>query len=278
MDNLKTLMLLAGGGLPGIEVNFGASRAVIERLGMPFKFYGTSGGAIVGATLASVGPIADDERIEEIHQHLLSLSTNDLIKRRWQRWLAPLAIKYRLSSQPIQKQLEILLPPDFSDLPIPFACVASDTGKKRGVTLSDGDLREAVLASMSIGGLWDYVERDGAYLSDGGTFANLPVPTVADMLEADKIIAIIPHEPARFDETASWINRLRFNAPLTLELQSERSLTYMRSVLETARGHADDLILMQPPLDGAVLSFSDGHRFIRDAYQWSTEELRKNGL
>ncbi len=78
---------------------------------------------------------------------------------------------------------------DFNHLPIPYAAIASDivTGEK--VILRDGDLASAMLASMSVPGVFAPVKINGQLLIDGGVTSNLPIE-VAKNMGADIIIAV----------------------------------------------------------------------------------------
>src|SRR5262249_43021107 len=73
----------------------------------------------------------------------------------------------------------------FDDLPIPFRCVATNMLTGDGVVLHDGELAQAVRASMSIPGVFTPVEIDGQVLADGGMVENIPVQVVQGM-QAEK--------------------------------------------------------------------------------------------
>ncbi len=64
---------------------------------------------------------------------------------------------------------------DFNKLMVPFRAVASDVNNKKAVVLRDGDLGDAVRASMSYPFLFTPVTIDGTPLYDGGIFNNYPV-------------------------------------------------------------------------------------------------------
>ena len=70
---------------------------------------------------------------------------------------------------------------DFSQLPIPFRCVAADMKKNQEVVLKSGRLAQAMRASMAIPGAFKPVKINGRVLVDGGMFNNLPVDVVRDM-------------------------------------------------------------------------------------------------
>lgn len=77
----------------------------------------------------------------------------------------------------------------FDDLPIPFRCVATDIATGEKVVLADGDLAEAIRASMSIPGVFSPVPRGGRLLVDGGLVENLPVAEAEEM-GADVVVAV----------------------------------------------------------------------------------------
>ncbi len=77
----------------------------------------------------------------------------------------------------------------FSDTKIPFAAVAVDLISETPVVIKDGRLRDGILPSISIPGVFPAVERDGMFLVDGGVLADVPVRELrAD--GADFIIAV----------------------------------------------------------------------------------------
>lgn len=75
------------------------------------------------------------------------------------------------------------------DLEIPFAAVACNVIDGTAVTLRNGPVVEAVVASCAIPGLFAPVERDDMLLVDGGIIDNLPVDA-ARLLGADIVVAV----------------------------------------------------------------------------------------
>lgn len=74
-------------------------------------------------------------------------------------------------------------------LPIPFGAVATDLRMGQEVVLRKGDIIEAVRASISLPGIFTPVEKDHAFLIDGGLVNPLPVSAARDM-GADFVIAV----------------------------------------------------------------------------------------
>lgn len=63
---------------------------------------------------------------------------------------------------------------DFSQLMVPFLCVAADMNKRQPVVFDRGSLPEAIRASMSIPLAFKPVKRDSMLLYDGGIYDNFP--------------------------------------------------------------------------------------------------------
>ena len=78
---------------------------------------------------------------------------------------------------------------DFSDLPIPFACVAVDLITNEEVVFHSGKLPTAIRASMAIPGVFAPVEMDNKILIDGGFRNNFPTD-VCKAMGADIIIGV----------------------------------------------------------------------------------------
>ena len=78
---------------------------------------------------------------------------------------------------------------DFSDLSLPFACVATDLASGREIWLKEGSVAHAVRASIALPGLFAPVPRDGGFLVDGGLVNPVPV-SLCRALGADIVIAV----------------------------------------------------------------------------------------
>ncbi len=78
---------------------------------------------------------------------------------------------------------------DFHDLPLPFACVATDLVSGREVWLKEGSVAAAVRASIALPGLFAPQLRDERLLVDGGLVNPVPV-SLCRALGADVVIAV----------------------------------------------------------------------------------------
>jgi NTE family protein len=77
---------------------------------------------------------------------------------------------------------------DFDTLPIPFRAVALEIPEGKPVLLREGDIAEAIRASMSIPGIFDIFNIDGTQYMDGGVVDNLAIRRAKE-LGYDIIIA-----------------------------------------------------------------------------------------
>ena len=78
---------------------------------------------------------------------------------------------------------------DFNDMPIPFACVATDLITGQEVVLHEGSMPTAMRASMAIPGVFAPVKWGDYVLVDGGLVNNFPADVLRDM-GADIIIGV----------------------------------------------------------------------------------------
>ncbi len=100
-----------------------------------------------------------------------------------------------ISSTQIDLALSELLSPastasggDFDRLMVPFRCVASDLVERKPYVLKNGDLGEAVRASMAIPLAFSPIEKDSMLLYDGGIYDNFPWKPLDETFHPDYLI------------------------------------------------------------------------------------------
>ena len=191
----KIGLVLSGGGAKGIA-HVGTLK-MLETLNIPIDYIGgTSMGAVVGG-LYAMGYTADqlDRIVRETdwtnlfndapdreHIGLFEKVNNDPYQLRLSldpRNISAFA-RGAISGQHIDNMLhrhlfEAYKTPDFSQLNIPFFCVATDLITSEYVILESGDLAQAIRASMAVPTVFTPVEINGKLLTDGGVVNNLPV-------------------------------------------------------------------------------------------------------
>jgi len=217
-------LALGGGGARG-GAHVGVLK-VLEELRIPVDCVaGTSMGALVGATFAA-GATPD-----EIDRAIRAINWAATLGGEGQRALTPMQRKQAgitysndiefilrdgrlhpdtgfISSQHVEERLRLLIGQardvtDFDDLPLPFRAVATDVVASQVVVLEEGDLAEAMRASMAVPGVFAPVLVGDQVLTDGGMMRNLPVD-VARALCADVVIAVRLAGPAiRAEELSS---------------------------------------------------------------------------
>lgn len=172
------LGLALGGGAVRCAAHVGVL-SVLEQEGIvPDVVAGVSAGAIVGAGIAARLPAAD--MLEAFR------------KATWLHiavpaWLSRLSM---LDASPLGALIEkTTSATDFAHLQVPFAVVACDLLSGRRVVIESGSLRDAVVASSAIPGLFAPVRRGDELLVDGGLVDNVPVQAARD-LGADFVLGV----------------------------------------------------------------------------------------
>ncbi len=207
-EELKVGLVLSGGGAKGLA-HIGALR-VIEEAGVKIDYIGgTSMGAIVGALYAS-GYSAT--QLDSIFRNIdfESLISDELPrnvktfyeKEDSERYAINLPFdNFKLTipqgfsgGQNIYNEMVKYLYHvkdinDFSKLPIPFVCIATNVETGKPVILDRGYLPEAIMASGTLPSLFEPATIDGKVLIDGGVVNNYPLEEVKKM-GADIIIGV----------------------------------------------------------------------------------------
>ena len=210
----KVAVVLSGGGAKGMA-HIGVLK-VLEQAGIPIDIItGTSMGSIVGGlyaigynahSLDSLARAQDWSYIISDRENLRNQSLSDVEKQyvyalsmglgggKRNRQAGGL-IKGKNLSELFEKlcvgYTDSL---NFSrDLPIPFACVATDIIKYEEYDFHSGRLPQAMRASMAIPAVFSPVRIDSCVLVDGGMRNNFPVD-IARKMGADIVIGISVHD------------------------------------------------------------------------------------
>lgn len=269
--DLKVGLVLSGGGAKGFA-HIGALK-VIEDAGIRIDYIGgTSMGAIVGALYAS-GYSAN-----ELDSIFRTIDFNALIqdglprsaktfheKEEAERYVLTLPFnKFKISfpsaiskGQNVYNLLFRLTNhvnhiEDFSQLPIPFVCMATDIETGEAVVLNSGFLPEALAASGAFPSLFEPVMIDGRMLIDGGVVNNYPLDEVKAM-GADVIIGIDVQDRMLTKE------ELKSATDILLQISNLQTSASMRD----KRNRTD--IYIKPNIeDFNVVSFAEGGAIINN--------------
>lgn len=207
----RVAVVLSGGGAKGMA-HIGVLH-VLERAGIPIDIItGTSMGSIVGG-LYAMGYDADELDSLVRHQDwafLLSDKTEAhsplLYNREWQNTYM-LSKQMQLSGKKVStglggfiegrnlgklfRKLTACYPDslDFNELPIQFACVATDIISNSEYVFHSGSISQAMRSSMAIPGVFSPIRKGDMVLVDGGLRNNFPVDVALDM-GADVVIGV----------------------------------------------------------------------------------------
>ena len=92
---------------------------------------------------------------------------------------------------------------DFSNLFVPFRCIASDVYNKKMLVMRNGDLGDAVRASMSFPFVFKPIEIDSILAYDGGIYNNFPTDVMREDFHPDimigSVVATNPSKPTEND-------------------------------------------------------------------------------
>ncbi len=198
----KIGLVLSGGGAKGLA-HVGVLKA-IDKAGLKIDYItGTSMGAIIAAMYASgysgeeIGKIAQGmdwtgSILGNVNYHNISIEN----KNEFESYMFEVPVEDYIHLQPFSsgviepievalKFSEVFFPvyktTDFSQLQIPFKCIATDLRNGDAVILDKGDLPFAVRSSMAIPGAFSATSYNGTKLVDGGIVRNFPVKDVRDM-------------------------------------------------------------------------------------------------
>jgi len=252
----KIGLVLSGGGAKGLA-HIGILKSLEEAGITPDIITGTSMGSIIGG-LYSIGYSAD-----ELKQLVLSADWEQLLSNKsllnevvyeekdyYNRYINELSInglklelpKGLIKGQKLSNLLSNLTRPvhdinDFSQLPIPYACIGADIETGLKVVLNNGSLARSMRASMAIPSVFTPVEIDGKLLVDGGLVHNFPVEENIDM-GADFIIGVfVGNQLLKREEMGSPLSVLTqsafIHASFDTEIQRKLVDIYIEPDLET---------------------------------------------
>lgn len=110
---------------------------------------------------------------------------------------------------------------DFSNLPIPFAAVATNLANGNAHTFTNGYLPDAVRASIAIPTIFKPVTIDGQTYIDGGVARNIPAEDVKE-LGADVVIASDVGEPLKSVDSLDTFVDVLFQSVGFHQMESNR--------------------------------------------------------
>lgn len=177
MKKTKTLGLALGAGASCGVAHAGFLRALDEAGIKADYVVGCSMGSIVGAAYAA------GVDMETMEKALCSMTIGKLAAFTFQAGGLSSTRKMR------KLLLKYIGDLDFSQLKIPFRCVAVDVNSQKLVEFSEGSVIDAAVASSCIPIAFAPFEKDGMRLVDGAILERVPARQVKEM-GADVVVAV----------------------------------------------------------------------------------------
>ena len=196
----RIALVLGGGGSRGLA-HIGVLKVLVrERIPIDL-IVGTSMGAIIGAQYAAgLTPDAIVEKARALQGSQL-LSLNHLFSA-------------RARQRTLEEWLEANLPVStFEELICPLTAVAVDVVEGEEITLDEGPLIPALLASSAVPGVFPPVRRGDRLLADGGVIDSLSAH-LGYKLGAEKVIAVDVYPTLERDNV--WVDPLLATTGLDL--------------------------------------------------------------
>lgn len=268
-ENPKVGLVLSGGGAKGLA-HIGVLK-VIDSLGIRIDYIGgTSMGAAVGGLYAS-GYSAQqlDSVFREIDFDVLlgdkvpRASKTFQERKNAEKYAASLPLnnfKIKLPSSISRGQnvfnlftkltMNVREISDFSKLPIPFYCMATNLENGTSVLLDHGNLAEAITISSTLPTLFQPVEHEGLLLMDGGIANNYPIEHLRTK-DLDYIIGVNVQEDLLSKDEIKSVSEI-----LT-QISNFRTVEAMKKKIKLTD------IYIEPDVDGySIISFNKGSEII----------------
>ena len=261
IKKLKIGLALGGGGARGCA-HIGVIKALKEAGIEIHCIAGTSIGSVVGA-IYSAGDL------DAFEDFLINLKKKDVLMQ-----LDPVIPKMGfLEGQKVSKLLQKFIPkPVFGSCKIPFQAVATDLFLGTQKNFSEGNLIDAIRASISIPGIFTPFKKGTHYYVDGGVLNPVPVD-VAKSMGADIVIAVDLNHAFKGEnrikkikeEPNSWFSSNEPNILDVLEcsvFMMQNQISQKNLLIYPAE------ILIQPELESASLfDFHKAKRLIEIGYK-----------
>ncbi|MDR2854424.1 MAG: patatin-like phospholipase family protein [Prevotellaceae bacterium] len=291
----KVGLVLSGGAARGLT-HIGVIKA-LEENNIPIDYVaGTSIGAIVASLYAmgmtpdemvsifksesfhrwSTGDLRSDERFFYFNSNTRPSFFDMRFKLKVERWdsikiqanIIPSNFissnQMNLAFMEIYAQAMAAADSDFDHLFVPFRCVASDVYKKQAVIFKEGNMGDAVRASMTVPLMYKPIAVNGNLLFDGGLFNNFPVDVMKRDFNPDYIVGSVvaenPKEPTSEDVISQLMNmvmnKTNYDIPenegVVLDFKVETSLFDFSKVDELAKIGYDSTMTRIAQIKGKV--------------------------
>jgi NTE family protein len=282
-------LVLSGGGARGYA-HIGALKVLVQHGFNITSIAGTSMGALVGGIFAT-------GQLQQFEEWVLSLDIMEVLK----------LTDFSISSKGLVKGKKVIdrikqIVPDrnIEDLPIPFCAIATDIINGTEAIFTNGNLYDAIRASISIPTVFQPLQINDHYFVDGGLLNPIPVNRVkrheGDMLFVVDVCSPIPYEkkndeqePLTGRKQAKQINLIqgktnniiptKKNEELGIFNLTNRSIaTMMRKISEfTLEKHHPDLLINISKESFNIYDFYKAKEIIKEGELATLSALQQNG-
>ena len=267
--NPRVGLVLSGGGAKGLA-HVGVLKT-LDSLGVRVDYIaGTSMGAIIGALYAS--GYTGEQLDSIIRTTNFELLISDRVPRNSKTFYEKKNIEKYALTLPFNK-FKIQLPSsisrgqnvfnllskltlgvsginDFSKLPIPFYCVATDIQTGEEVVLDQGNLAQAIAASSAFPTLFQPIRLNNRLLMDGGISNNFPIEGLRSK-NLDFIIGVDVQDKLLKDDD------LKSVSDIMVQISNFKSIEELKEKSKLSH------IYIKPDVTGfSIISFNDGLEII----------------
>lgn len=228
-------LALGAGGAAGFA-HIGVIKVLIEN-DIPIDYVaGSSAGAIVGAYYSLYKEVNSLER----------LSTS-MTKRQMLALFGFNSLRLSLISDEKFRNflLEVLDRKKFSDLKVPLAVTAVDLETSEEVIFQKGDLIDAVMASISVPGIFPVKRVNNRVLVDGGILNPVPINVVKDM-GAEVVIGI----------DLSYPDKVKLSSFNPIAVLWRTIDIFMKQSMDLRNRDMLNTVVIKPKFTGGVSSFN----------------------
>ncbi|WP_178986139.1 patatin-like phospholipase family protein [Winogradskyella helgolandensis] len=278
----KVGLVLSGGGAKGFA-HIGVLK-VIDSLNIKIDYVaGTSMGAIIGSLYASgysgkqLEVLFREQDFNVLINDEFSRASKSFYEREnTEKYVINLPFEnFKISlpsalsrGQNVYNLLYYLMLPvndirDFSKLPIPFFCIATNIETGESLVMDKGRLAEAVTASGALPSLFQPVIIDGDILIDGGVTNNFPVEELRAK-GMDVIIGVDVQDALKDRES------LKSAPDILMQINNFRTINAMKNKSELT-----DIYIKPDISDYSVISFDEGKDIIEHGQIAARTQLSK---
>ena len=280
--NPRVGLVLSGGGAKGLA-HVGVLKT-LDSLGVRVDYIaGTSMGAVVGALYAS--GYTGQQLDSIIRSTNFDLLISDKVPRNSKTFFERKNAEKYILTLPFNK-FKIQLPSsisrgqnvfnllskltlnvsgidDFSKLPIPFYCIATDIQTGQEVVLDHGNLAQAIAASSALPTLFQPVKLNNKLLMDGGIVNNFPIERLLSK-NLDFIIGVDVQDDLLQDDELNSVSNIM------LQINNFRAVEELKE-----KSKLSDIYIKPDVGDFSIISFGQGAPIIEQGQKETLKFLEE---